>query len=295
MIDSKYLTILREVHHQNSVTAAAEKLNVSQSALSHMVRKFEERHNIKVWIKKGRGLQFTHSGRFLLEMAERVLPQLEYAETVLSEHSRGSVGELRVGMECHPCQQWLMQVAAPFLSQWPDVSFEVRTAFSFDGVKALQDFEIDMLVTPDPVNVEDLRFEPVFDYELVLVVSDHHPLSNQSTVTPQDLINQDLITIPVDTDRLDVFTRFLIPNDCRPKRHITVETVGLILQFVAANRGITVLPDWLVSLEGATLPIKTLKLGDQGLFKSIHLGVRQGDEAISYVSGFIDLARETYT
>jgi LysR family transcriptional regulator for metE and metH len=62
MLDLQYLSILIEVQRHGSLTAAAERLNVTQSALSHMVRKFEERHGIKLWTKSGRGLRFTQAG-----------------------------------------------------------------------------------------------------------------------------------------------------------------------------------------------------------------------------------------
>ncbi|WP_312841677.1 LysR family transcriptional regulator [Sinorhizobium psoraleae] len=175
MIDRHHLTILREVSRRGSVTAAAEKLNVSQSALSHTVAKFEERHGIKIWMKTGRGLRLTQTGEYLLSVAERVLPQMEHAERVLKDFAVGRRGALRVGMECHPCQRWLSRIATPYLTRWPDVDFDVRTAFRFDGVEALLGYEIDLLITPDPVEAPDLIFTPVFDYELVVMVHEAHP------------------------------------------------------------------------------------------------------------------------
>ena len=58
-------------------------------------------------------------------------------------------------------------------------------------------------------------------------------------------------------------------------------------------RGVAVLPDWLVREEGAGLPIRTVRLGPDGIGKSIHLGVRRGEDAVDYIAGFLALARET--
>ena len=91
--------------------------------------------------------------------------------------ARGTRGTLRIGMECHPCYQWLLKVVAPYLPQWPDVDVDVKQKFRFGGIGALVDHEIDLLVTPDPVPQPGLRFEPVFDYEQVLVVPRTHPLA----------------------------------------------------------------------------------------------------------------------
>jgi LysR family transcriptional regulator, regulator for metE and metH len=292
MLDLQYLSIVMEVERLGSVTAAAERLNVTQSALSHMVRKFEERHGVKLWTKNGRGLRFTHAGEYLLALAERVLPQMEHAERTLADLAEGRRGALRVGMECHPCQKWLTRLTPHYLAAWPDVDFDVRTAFRFDGVAALLGFEIDLLITPDPIDVPDVVFAPVIDYDLVLVVPDAHRLATHEFVLPKDLLDEELITVPVSKERLDVYTRFLVPAHCKPKVHRTAEQTDLMLQLVAAGRGVAVLPDWLVAEEGEGLPIRTLRLGEHGINKSINLGVRRGEEDVAYIAGFLALAHE---
>ncbi|WP_377809779.1 LysR family transcriptional regulator [Azospirillum sp. A29] len=293
MLDRQFLAILREVDRTGSVTAAAGRLNLSQSALSHTIARFEERHGIEIWMKKGRSLRFTQAGNHLLALAQRVLPQFEHAERVLADFASGRRGTLRVGMECHPCERWLMRMTGVYLTRWPEVDFDLRTEFRFDGVAALVDNEIDLLITPDPVDRPDVLFTPVFDYDLVLVVHEAHPLAVRGIVQPQDLLDEELIAVPVSLDRLDIYTRFLVPAQCRPRSHRTAETTDLMLQLVAAGRGVAVLPDWLVREDGAGLPVRTLRLGTNGIGKSIHLGVRRGEETVDYIAGFLDLARES--
>lgn len=292
MIDRQHLVILREVHRLGSVTAAAEHLNLTQSALSHTIHKFEDRHGIKVWIKQGRGLRLTQAGMALLDLARRVLPQLEHAEQTLRDFSTGRRGLLRIGMECHPCQKWLMRVITPYLSTWPDVEVEVCTAFRFDGIAALRDHDIDLLITPDPVLQPDLSFTPVLAYQLMAVMAQTHPLAHHDHLQPTDLATEELITVPVSQERLDIYTRFLIPSHCRPRKHKTAETTELILHLVAAGRGIGVLPDWLIADHASTLPIKALPLGTDGLHKDICIGVRRNDADLAYVRGFMDTARD---
>lgn len=292
MLDYQHLAILLEVDRLGSVTAAAERLNVTQSALSHMIRKVEERHGVKLWTKSGRGLRFTQAGEYLLALAQRVLPQIDHAERVLADFAQGRRGTLRVGMECHPCQKWLTRLTPHYLAAWPDVDFDVRTAFRFDGIAALLGHEIDVLITPDPIDLPELFFAPVIDYELVLVVHEAHPLATRAFVQPHDLLSEELITVPVSIERLDIYTRFLVPAHCRPRSHRTAEATDLMLQLVAAGRGVSVLPDWLVLEEGADLPIRAVRLGKRGITKSINLGIRHGEEGIAYIAGFLALAQE---
>ena len=85
-------------------------------------------------------------------------------------------------MECHPCYQWLLKTVSPFLAEWPDVDVDVKQKFQFGGVGTLLDYEIDLLVTPDPFYKTGLNFTPVFDYEQVLVVPRDHPLASRSYI-----------------------------------------------------------------------------------------------------------------
>ena len=195
-----------------------------------------------LWQREGRRLRLTQAGRHLLAVAQRVLPQLEQAEERLRQLACGEAGTLRIGMECHPRCHWLLKVVAPYLAAWPGVDVDVKQKFQFGGIGALFDHEIDLLVTPDPLPRPGLRFEPVFDYEQVLVVSRQHPLANVRCVRPQQLAGETLITYPVQRQRLDIYTRFLAPAGVEPLRHKTLEDTGIMLQMVASGRGVTALP-----------------------------------------------------
>lgn len=291
MLERSHLEILRAVNQYGSLTAAADKLCLTQPALSHSIKKLEQRLGTLLWQKEGRQLRLTAAGTYLLRLAERLLPQLELAEEVVSEIAAGRRGTLRIGMECHPCYQWLLKVVSPYLSAWPEVDVDVKQRFQFGGIGALYAHEIDILVTPDPLFRSGLCYEPVFDYEQVLVVADSHPLARSISVTPEQLINETLITYPVEPERLDIFSQFLTPANCPPKKHKTIETTDIMLQMVAARRGVAALPGWLVSEYQQRMAIQPLRLGE-GIYKQIFLGQRSTDLKTDYLTAFIEQAKQ---
>ena len=126
MIERSHLSIIREVERQGSLTAAAESLCLTQSALSHSMRKLEHLLGTEVWLREGRSLHLTQAGQYLLDLANRLLPQLERAEEQLQQYAIGHRGTLRIGMECHPCYEWLLRVVSPYLDAWPDVDVDVQ-------------------------------------------------------------------------------------------------------------------------------------------------------------------------
>ncbi|MBE0485835.1 LysR family transcriptional regulator [Marinobacter sp.] len=291
MIERSHLEIFRAVERQGSLTAAAEQLHLTQSALSHAIRKLEQQLGTPVWLREGRQLRFTQAGDQLLNLANRLLPQFEHAEMLIGQVAKGQRGRLRVGMECHPCYQWLLKVVGPYLQQWPDVDVDVKQEFQFGGMGALFGHDIDLLVTPDPLHRPGVRFEPVFDYEQVLVVAEAHALAGEPWVEPGQLEKETLITYPVAPERLDIFTRFFLPAHSAPARHKTIETTDIMLQMVAAGRGVSALPRWLVDEYAQKMPIKALQLGREGMPKQIFLGFRERDAEVDYLSAFMTLAR----
>lgn len=295
MIERIHLAILHEVEKQGSLTAAAKALHLTQSALSHSMKKLEAQLGTPVWERDGRRLKLTQAGAYLLAAAKRVLPQFALAEERVLEYARGERGTLRIGMECHPCYQWLLKVVSPYLEAWPDVDVDVRQRFQFGGIGALFDTEIDLLVTPDPVFRPGLHFEPVFDYEQVLVVSRRHPLAGEEYVRPEQLAGETLITYPVEIERLDVYNQFLTPAGVLPRRHKEIETTDIMLQMVASNRGVGALPRWLVEEYAGRMEIGAVRLGKEGIAKQIFLGARRAELETPYLRAFIEMAREYRT
>ncbi|MCG7405154.1 MULTISPECIES: LysR family transcriptional regulator [Caballeronia] len=292
MLERAHLMVVREVEHQGSLTAAAAVLNLTQSALSHTVKKLEQQLGTAVWTREGRSMRLTQAGQYLLGLANRMLPQFELAEARMKQYAEGERGTLRIGMECHPCYQWLLKVVSPYLARWPDVDVDVKQRFQFGGIGALFGYDIDVLVTPDPLKKPGLRFTPVFDYEQVLVVPEAHTLADAAHVTPEQVAQEVLITYPVETDRLDIYTQFLTPANVVPRRHKTIETTDIMMQMVASARGVAALPRWLAEEYADRMPLAVLKLGRKGIAKKIYLGTREADVSVEYLAAFIALAKK---
>ncbi|BFM04910.1 LysR family transcriptional regulator [Halioxenophilus aromaticivorans] len=290
MLELFHLKVIRAVQQRGTLTLAAEELHLTQSALSHAVKKLEQQLGTAIWLREGRTLRLTAAGRYLLSVAERIVPQMQQAEQTVQDMAEGSRGNLRVGMECHPCYQWLLKVVGPFLKQWPDVDIDVKQQFQFGGVGALYNHEIDLLVTPDPINSNGLEFTPVFGYEQKLALASQHALASKSFIEPQDLTRETLITYPVEASRLDIYSQFLLPAGCAPRVQKHIETTEIMLQMVAAQRGVAALPGWLIEQFQSSFDIVAKPLGKKGVPKRIFLGVRKSDAGIDYLASFIQSA-----
>lgn len=293
MLERIHLEILTAIKEHGTLTKAADALYLSQSALSHSIKKLEAQIGTPIWQKDGRNLRLTAAGQRIQTLANRVLPQFSHTELLLNQIAKGEMGSLRIGMECHPCYQWLLRVIQPYLEHWPEIDMDVRQEFQFGALGALLSYEIDILITPDPLFKPKIEYIPVFEYEHRLVVGNSHELANQDFVLPEQLSNDVLFSYPVEPLRLDIFSQFLNPAKCSVKQHKTIETTEIMLQMVAAGRGVCALPGWLVDEYAKTLPIKSLRFGESGINKQIFVGIRKDEQRIDYLSDFIEQAKKT--
>ena len=292
MIERIHLQIILALHQFKTLTAAASSLNLSQSALSHQIKHLEERLGVKLWQKEGRLLRLTQAGEQLLVSSQSVLPVLQRTEQTLKAYAEGRQGNLRIGVECYPCYEWLTRVIADFLQASPDVDVDIIQKFQFSGVEGLLNHSVDLLITPDPFENSSLIFEPLFDYELVLLVANEHPLENELFCTPKMLADQTLLLFPVPIERLDIYTEFLMPAHITPKAQKFTESIEMMLQLTVCRRGVMTLPRWLANIYCEQYPLKALGLGQQGVYKTLYAAFKKIDSDTPYIHNFLELGKQ---
>ncbi len=293
MIEHSHLRIIQALYSNGTLTEAANSLCLSQSALSHQIRYLEKKLALSLWERDGRCLRLTQAGQLLLQTAQQVLPVLSQAEKTLKAYSEGRQGVLRIGVECYPCYEWLTGVVGTFLEVMPDVEIDIVNKFQFSGLEGLLNHHIDVLITPDPVRKKEIQYEPLAEYETVLVVAKTHPLATLKTLKPEHLVSETLLTFPVPQDRLDILTQFLKPAQLSPEKLKEIESIDLMLQLVALQRGVCVLPEWLADNYCKTMSLKKIRIGRTGLHKELLIALRKSDLKIPYIERFIEFGRKT--
>lgn len=292
MIEVRHLETLLAIRDGGSLQEAAERLHVTQSALSHQLRDLEVRLKTPLLNRRTRPARLTTAGLRVLALAEDVLPRIRATELELRRLSAGRAGRLHVAIDCHSCFQWLMPTLDTFRKDWPEVSLDLSAAFSFAPLPALARGDLDVVITSDPEPLETVQYMPLFSYEMVLAVPSQGPLGAARQIEPADLADQVLITYPVERKRLDIFNVFLDPADVEPAAVRTAELTPMIVQLVASGRGVAALPSWALD-EYRNLPgMRIVRLGN-GIWRTLQAGVRAEDAETAYVQAFLEQARKT--
>ncbi len=293
MLEIKHLKTIVAIADYGSLVMAADKLFLTQSALSHPVKEIESRLGVSLFIRKSRPLRLTAAGERLLETARTVLPLMNATERDLQRFAGGQTGRLHIAIECHSCFDWLMPAINEYRNHWRDVEVDLSTAFNFVPLPALEKGRLDVVITSEPQAITGIHYEPLFRFEILLAVANTHPLAQQAFVTPQALREETLITYPVDQQRLDVFTHFLRPVDVEPLAVRTAELTLMMIQLVASGRGVCALPNWALAPYLAGGHITAVALGEEGLSSTLYMAVREEQRESPYMREFLRIAKET--
>ncbi|MEL6585069.1 MAG: LysR family transcriptional regulator [Pseudomonadota bacterium] len=290
-LEFRHLRTIRAIHDCGGLARAADRLNITQSALSHQVKNLEEQIGVELFVRRSKPMTLTPAGQRLLKLADQVLPQIEAVEQDFAGLKSGRTGRLHIAIECHACFEWLFPVLEQFRRAWPDVDVDIRPGLQFQALPALEKEEVDLVVSSDPESLPGIEFAPLFDYEPVFLASAAHPLAQKPFVDAADFHGETLITYPVERPRLDVFSQLLTPAGVEPASIRQVELTAVILLLVASNRGVSVLPDWVVREVRYNSDYVTRPLTEGGLTRRLFAAIREVDAAKPYMSHVLRLMR----
>lgn len=290
-LELRHLRTIKAIHEAGGLARAADILHITQSALSHQIKGLEQQTQVELFIRRSKPLKLSAAGMRLLVLAEKILPEITAIEEDFSGLNTGRAGRLHIAIECHACFEWLFPVLEAFRKAWPDVDVDIRAGLSFDALTALQKEQVDLVISSDPEELQGIEFTPLFDYEPVFVAAAKNPLAKKPFIEAKDFKDQTLICYPVARSKLDAFTELLGPAKIEPAAVRPVELTAVILLLVASNRGVTVLPDWVVREVKYNSDYVTRPLTKTGLTRRMFAAIRGDDAAKPYMAHFIRLAR----
>ncbi len=289
-IEFRHLRTIKAIHEAGGLGKAADILNITQSALSHQIKGLEDQAGVELFVRRSKPLKLSAAGMRMLRAAERILPEVAALQAEFSGLRAGSSGRLHIAIECHACFEWLFPVLESFRKGWPDVDVDIRPGLAFDALPALMKEEVDLVVSSDPEELPGVTFTPLFDYAPVFVAAAQHPLAQKPWIEAEDFRGETLITYPVERSRLDIFSQLLTPAKVEPASVRQAELTAVILLLVASNRGVAVLPDWVVREVKYSSDYVTRPLTEAGLTRRLYAAVRTEDLEKPYMAELIGLA-----
>ena len=253
--------MLSAISESGNMTRAAEKLCITQSALSQQLKDIEGKLGTDLFFRTRKKMIVTEVGRQLLETAALVLETLDQAEQDISRKISGERGELRIGTQCIFCYKWLPQVM--HLSQQKFPSVEIEVGNSADLSEELENKKYHLIIS-GAVSAGELHASvPLFQDQLVCIMKDDHPLSACDFVQLDDFRRNNLIS-HAEKRKNRFYQQVLKPKGIEPKSIMNVGAPQAIIEMVAAGFGISIFPRWAIAEALKTWPIICRPIGPRG-------------------------------
>ena len=291
IIELRHLRTLLALEETGSVSLAAKRVFLTQSALSHQIRALENHFGTPLFERKTAPIRFTPAGVRLLQLGRELLPRVAAAERDLMQIVQGEAGELRLAVECHTCFDWLMPAMGVFRPQWPQVELDIVSGFQADPVGLLLAGRAGLAIVSEAAVQTGIVYRPLFAYEMVGICAPDHPLANKAVWQAQDFADETLITYPVPDDMLDLMKKVLLPRGICPPRRTSELTIAIV-QLVASRRGIAALPYWAVMPYVEKNYVVHRPIGEKPLQSELYAAMREEDSERAYINDFCTIIRQ---
>lgn len=290
MIDIRQLRSLIAIVETGNLSRAAKRMNLSQPALSHQIKLWEEQLGAALFERKSQPLKVSPVGQRLLDAAYETDRSLRQAERDVHRILEGVSGQLRMAVECHSCFDWLMPSMDEFREGWPEVEMDLVAGFQPDPVGLLLEDRADLVIVSRATPRAGVAYHPLFKYEVLALMAHAHPLAAKSCLQARDFSRETLVTYPIPDERIDVIREVLKPAGIVPARRTTELTVA-ILQLVASMRGIAAMPGWAVQPYLDRDYVASRPIRKSGLFANLYAATTREAASTSYMAEFLAIMK----
>ena len=290
-LELRHLRLVKRVAEEGTLTGAAKRLYLTQSALSQQLADLERRVGTAVFHRVGRRMVPTLAGSRVLEAAERCLPQLQELEADLSRIAREVTGVLRITTECYTSYRWLPEVLPLFRESHPAVEVILQPDAASRHLDALLDGTVDLALAYSAVDDPRIRSEPLWEDDLVMICAPDHPYASLPFVTAEHFTDQHLLVYRDDPEDSLFYRMVLRPAGMAPRRVSEIRLTEGIVAMVAAGVGVAVLTRWTVAADIRAGRVAMVRVTEGGLKRRWHALFLEQERPPGYLTAFIEQLR----
>ena len=272
MVDVKLNTLLK-VYEMGSYTRAAEKLSLTQPAVSKHIRQLERELGVSIFDRTGPKLRLTPEGKLIVRYAERVIALSDGLRRALADRNR-AVDRLRVGVTHTSESSIVAEVLARYTEENVNTRITLRTDALASLYEMLKSYQIDIAIVEGDVSNPAIRTIRLDTDDLAVAVSNEHPLASRPSVTIDELRRERLILrLPSSGTRTlfdaNLESRGMSPDDFNVI--LEVDNIATIKDLVRRNYGVSVLARSACMDELRKGKIRMLPIEDLTMVRQINL------------------------
>lgn len=264
------LMTFRAVAETLNFTRAAERLHVTQSAVSHQIKSLEVELGEPLFIRAKRGVKLSQAGKLALEYVGRILDDAEKMREEISGHEHSPVGRVRAAAATQAFVHLFAPLFESFMRAHPGIELIFRTTTSTDQtVSDILNGAADVGFASLPVYSPALQVTGLFEDELVLVVGQKHRLACEERATVEHLENERLILFERGASIRRATDQFFNRVHVHPALALESNDTFFIKLMVEHGVGISLLPAWAVRDEVVSGKLAQLRIEGHRLRRSV--------------------------
>ena len=292
-IEMRHLRLMAAISSQGSLTSAAASLQLTQPALSHQLRELESVLKTPLFVRTSRRMVPTPAGEQLAHVARDVLAQVRGFEMqAVNGNFAEARGTIRLATECYTAFHWLPAVLRVFRERWPCVDLHIAPEYTTTPLAAVREGTLDVAIVHNLSADRRIRYEPLFEDELVAVVAPNHRWAKKQFVSAEDFATEHLIMYSTADGSTTVTRQLLDPAGIVPERITRIQLTEAILQLVGAGLGVSVLSYWALGPALRSGLVTTVKLTEAGFSRKWFVAVRADGPTPGFQFDLVDLLRK---
>ena len=275
-LNISHLKMICELEKHETVKDAAQALFITQPALTNRIREAERRLNTRLFIRRGRKLIMSNSGKRLLHSAKKILEELARAEHDIARLTDGVEQVLRVGLPHYASFRWLPNVVEEFRVAYPAMELEISAESATSPLKALYNGDIDVAMISSAsktLQIDDASYQSDFilEDELLACTANQHKHAGREFLVPLDFSDETYVTNSTVPEKDREYELFFKPDNVLPRKVLQVGFNEAIIELVNANMGISIFSKRQIEPYLPSSNIRTIPLGQEGLNIYWHL------------------------
>ena len=265
-MELRHLRYFEAIARHQHVTRAARELHIAQPSLSKQLRALETELGVALFSRVGRRLEITDAGELLLPYARRILREVADAEQMFQQRAALDVGRVSIGSPPTVGTHLLPRALADFNGRYRGIQLELHEAGAGRLLQLLAQGTVDLAVVSLPV--DDVACAELFSEELVVAVSEQHPLAERKTIRGAELAEHDFILFPQGYELRERTLAFCRAAGFEPRIVLDGGEMDTVLRFAAVGLGVTIVPQ--LALEG-TEGLVAIRISDVSLARTLGL------------------------
>ena len=233
--------IFKTVADEGSFLKAAEKLYITQPAISKAVKKLEDSLNVKLFIREARGVRLSPDGEVLYDYVVSAFNSIETAENTIKSRQNLGIGQLRIGTSATLCKYVLLPYLTDFVSKNPHIQVSIQCQSTNDTISLLDEGKIDvgLVGITDESTVTNFYFINESHYVFIATDTYLETLKERGINTAKEIIEQGNIML---LDKQNVsrhhIDKYFAENELHPGNILEVNDMDLLIDFARISMGV---------------------------------------------------------